>query len=90
MSLSLKTGGSAVMVNAVGMIKDESSAGNMWQFQVLGCQVGHPVNGSLKKQKLGISQCSPGWQCVAQCLSQQLVILCLVLCCSFLYAGMAW
>lgn len=36
----------------------------MCQVQVLGCQVGCPVSGSLKRQKLGVSQCSPGLQCV--------------------------
>lgn len=41
------------MVNVVGMIKDETSAGHTRQFQVLGCQVGYTANGSLKKQRLG-------------------------------------
>lgn len=51
------------MVSGIGMVKDETSAGHMWQVQVLGCQVGYPVRGSLKRQKLGVSQCSLGLQC---------------------------
>lgn len=77
MFLSFKTSGSAVMVNGVCMVKDETSEVTWVRFRFLGARWDALWVAVWRDRSWGLARAVQGctvWQ--TQCLSQQLVILC--------------